>query len=89
MSSDSSDNMDSNDVDIVTLKEAQDYIDELPVPDNTKNCDHEALHSNEDGIYEDFLRAISANLYSSKEEIVAIARVLLQSKDCKFARWCG
>lgn len=47
--------------------------------------DHEAMHSAEDDLYRDVLRAISQGLPQGRR----MAEMALETQDMKFERWCA
>lgn len=50
--------------------------------------DDESAHSREDYLYDWFIYCITKGLYT-KAESIEIAKIIRQTKDIDFARWCA
>jgi hypothetical protein len=50
--------------------------------------DDEVAHAREDDLREVFIAGLADGRYS-KREATAIARVVMETEDINFARWCG
>lgn len=69
----------------MTLEDVQKRIKDL----KSIVSDIERFHSEEDRLYEDFIRAIADDKFKSKTLIKIIATELLKTQQIVGARWCS
>lgn len=70
----------------MTVDEARKRMDEIKDQYSPKGWnDHESLHSMEDDLRADVLRAIA----NGSPDAVELARIALETDDLDFSRWCA